>query len=257
LANRIYIGAALPPRCLSRFEFRFRFLSYLPLIINCSCSESSPINIDIIIMVCTEVVSFTLKGDRDPAAAALQELIRSYLAGSAGLKSLVEGHQLEDPRKIQWYLNWESLEAHKALMGSDTYAGFVEKILAVADVNWMLHSTFVDEERVKIFEKAPVIETVRLVLKDDTDKAEYRKALDTTEEILARTGKDKGLYGLTGAATHEKDSDILLIIGWESMEAHIAWKESCTELEPAMQPFRAGVESVELFHIKVTNRYSW
>jgi heme-degrading monooxygenase HmoA len=97
----------------------------------------------------------------------------------------------------------------------------------------------------------PCVEWVTVYLKPETEKDEWVKGLDALKEIL-------GERQISAGWVAENERAFVVLIGWESKEEHLEWKERLTEQEvtQAMVMFRnEGVSKVEMCHVEVEQRF--
>lgn len=100
---------------------------------------------------------------------------------------------------------------------------------------------------------APVIEWCTIHIGHDTVREEWEKGVDALREVLENTAADKGYRGLGAGWSLESDREFIVMIGWETKEAHTSWKAGLDAdlAEKGMVLFRKGAKSVKIVHIKI------
>jgi heme-degrading monooxygenase HmoA len=98
--------------------------------------------------------------------------------------------------------------------------------------------------------KAPVIEWCTVTVSTETDTKEWEKGLEALKKALEGA---EGYYGISAGWTVEVARTYQILIGWESKEAHLKWKQKLSpeEASKAMAMFRSGVDQVTMSHVKL------
>jgi heme-degrading monooxygenase HmoA len=98
--------------------------------------------------------------------------------------------------------------------------------------------------------KAPVIEWCTVTVSTEMDTKEWEKGLEDVKRALEGA---EGYYGISTGWTVEMARTYQLLLGWESKEAHLNWKQKLSpeEAAKAMAMFRSGVDKVTLSHVKL------
>ncbi|KAG0694607.1 hypothetical protein DFH29DRAFT_312080 [Suillus ampliporus] len=154
---------------------------------------------------------------------------------------IYSGLQVEDPATGYVFLNWDSLAHHKAAMASASY-GTVHEIMtaAFAGSGKMYHVIFNDHP---IALQQPVTEILFVTLKDPSHRAEVFEIFNNFTEVSKKM--------LVFGPTLEDENVIVLVGGWESVEAH---RETVAKSEPKAEIERLYtlVDEDHLFHAALT-----
>jgi len=178
-----------------------------------------------------EIISFdSSKQYQDDPAKTFGDLVE-LLKTAKGLISTYHAPQVEDNGKGYLVIQWKSYEDHKVIMDSPTYdVDVIAKLLPVlASVSppslKMVHVEF-DKDPTKAFE-SPVTEFVVVTMKPECkDKTGELKDLLTS--FIKDLDTKIALAAAWGQAREDEDL-FVAILGWESVEAHMAVRNSSTE----------------------------
>ncbi|EPQ52516.1 hypothetical protein GLOTRDRAFT_140239 [Gloeophyllum trabeum ATCC 11539] len=133
------------------------------------------------------------------------------------------GPQVEDPNKGYLFVNWESLEHHKALMASPDYPTLVEGLKpALAGDYELVHVKF-DKDPTPAL-SAPVTEVVAIQIKEGKSEDELKKLLEQGAKIQL-----PGVVGSTYGPIIEKPGCYIMAVGWPSVEEHQAARQTKSE----------------------------
>ncbi|KAG8215116.1 hypothetical protein J3R82DRAFT_8567 [Butyriboletus roseoflavus] len=152
------------------------------------------------------------------------------------------GKQIENPSTGYVFLNWDSFEAHKALMDSPSYAALLESLKP------LLGGPKVDMYHVQFsaptiaFEK-PVTEVLILTLKAPENRA-------TVVEVLSKISEASGKILVFGQ-TREDENKYILVGGWPTVEAH--WETAAKpEMAAALDTLYSLANKDHLYHAKLS-----
>ncbi|CAG8974557.1 hypothetical protein HYALB_00005830 [Hymenoscyphus albidus] len=206
----------------------------------------------------TEIAYLTLKPGVDisgstDAAKAWQEGL-SVVKKQEGYQRSYYGRAMESPDLLLWFIDWDSYEAHINFTKSAVYESFANNLSALME-GVHLHHVGLKPFPPTVLSKAPVIE--------------FATFLDTKPQFLDNVGKFMNAVGIpekcyggawgecveTDVGKHEdgsvKGKAVVLVIGWESKEAHMQFRE--TELfKETLGLLREGTGGVEMFHVPFT-----
>ncbi|CAG8959812.1 hypothetical protein HYFRA_00001720 [Hymenoscyphus fraxineus] len=206
----------------------------------------------------TEIAYLTLKPGVDisgstDAAKAWQEGL-SVVKKQEGYQRSYYGRAMESPDLLLWFIDWDSYEAHINFTKSSVYESFANNLGALME-GFHLHHVGLKPFPPTVLGKAPVIE--------------FATFLDTQPQFLDNVGKFMNAVGMpekcyggawgesveTDVGKHEdgsvKGRAVVLVIGWESKEAHMQFRE--TEVfKGNIGLLREGVGGVEMFHVPFT-----
>ncbi|KAG2145710.1 hypothetical protein BD769DRAFT_1660825 [Suillus cothurnatus] len=147
------------------------------------------------------------------------------------------GTQIENPATGYIFLNWDSLAHHQTLMASPSYGPLLEVLKpAFGGPSKMHHVIFNDHP---IAFQQPVTEVLVVTLKDPSYRAEVYDILTKMSDLTKKM--------LVFGPTLEDENVIILVGGWQSVEAH--W-ETVANPEPkaAIERLFVLVTKDHLFH---------
>ncbi|KAK5109641.1 hypothetical protein LTR62_006878 [Meristemomyces frigidus] len=216
-------------------------------------------------MPVTEFVTISLvpgsdiTNPRHPTSVALRNMMdasqKTQVPGQ--LMSRV-GMQVEHPLVLETVIIWDSLEAHMAYMQTPAYTtikGVVQSIREPDKKGSMQHFKFTPFDGLKQAISAPMTEVARFFYNDYPDEKmlagfiEFGKRLDE--------GNVEGALGCSAALPDDEvgydygeGRVILLVIGWQSIAAHEAFKKTqlFTDLVPLLKSEKAA--NIELHHTR-------
>ncbi|KAG4426563.1 hypothetical protein IFR04_000445 [Cadophora malorum] len=206
----------------------------------------------------TEIAYITLKPDTDISgssdAARAWKGGLSVIAKQEGYQGSSYGRAVESPDVLMWFIDWDSKESHIKFAQSPAYEPFKENLSALMTAVHFHHVAF-SPFPPKIVTRAPVIEFATFL---DT-KPHF---LSNVEKFMKGIGTPDECYGSAWGDSVETDvgkhSDgsvkgkaTVLLIGWESKEAHMRFRESDV-FEKNIGLLREGMGGVEMFHIPFT-----
>jgi heme-degrading monooxygenase HmoA len=210
-----------------------------------------------------ELITLRTTAPRDEVLAQQDAVISSVLTKTKGLKSLHWGFEIEEPSMLHWLIGnahplplfklvltvrpeWDSMASHEALQSSPGYGPFVAQVQKFAEPS-LVHSHIT-------VPKAPVVEWCTVTLAADTNPKTWEAGFEALKSGLEGA---EGYYGISAGWTVELQRTYQVLIGWESKEAHVSWKEKLTpkEAAEAMAMFRNGVEKVTMWHVQIGGEY--
>ena len=110
--------------------------------------------------------------------------------------------------------DWESVEYHKKLQGTDFYPSLLEKAKSIGDLTSVAHVALKPFPATQGLD-APVTEVLTRTLKDESYKAELFATLETARGVA---GDVKGFLGASIGPTVENEKQFIALIGWDSVE---------------------------------------
>jgi len=165
----------------------------------------------------TELVFFTSSEAFRSDPASIINNVGGILGKSEGMISAYHGPEIEDPSQAYLVVLWETLEHHKALISSPSYPALMEGLKpAIGGPFEMLHAKF-NKDPTKAF-TAPVTEIAVLTATPGKPREEIGKLLDV---ISSQEPNSKVTLSTWGPVV-EKEDVFILVVGWESLEAHKA-----------------------------------
>ncbi|KAI5121478.1 hypothetical protein M0805_003934 [Coniferiporia weirii] len=156
----------------------------------------------------TEIVRFSNFSMNEVEAAAFRTV-----SGLDGCVRCYHGMQTEESSNGLWVQDWQSLAHHAAFQASEIYVPFVAGVSAFAQaVDAILHVPLRPYPAALAF-TAPLTEVVTATLRPTS-------TLDEFEETLAGAlASIPGLARCSYGTTLENDKQVVLVNGWDSMDA--------------------------------------
>ncbi|KII84621.1 hypothetical protein PLICRDRAFT_179431 [Plicaturopsis crispa FD-325 SS-3] len=167
-------------------------------------------------MTVTEICTFSASD----AYRTDQSIVKPFaqtLIGTPGFISLYHGLQVEDPTVGYIFIVWESFEAHKALIDSPAQGPILDtlKPLFAGQFTSVIHAKFTTDPTAAL--SAPTTEYLFTTPKEGSSK----EALSEIFSKLALRDFPEVLGAADGPCI-ERDDTLVLVVGWESVEAHRA-----------------------------------
>lgn len=211
-------------------------------------------------MVATEIVTIPVKAGADfndpnnSVTKTWNDLLR-IIGTQDGVQEIWYGPGVETPTDVQMFINWEKVEDHYKFMGSRDYAPMVERIKTIADGELNLfHVEFTAAGAQRVALGAPVTELV--TIHAQSKNSELTNGAQKFAEVLNKDAQ--GFLGITSGwsiedVEHEKlegkGKILFLAIGWQSIEAHMAFRET-EAFKNNIGLLREGVKASEMHHVK-------
>ncbi|CAL3968821.1 unnamed protein product [Diplocarpon coronariae] len=185
------------------------------------------------------------------AAQAWKEALAT-LPQQNGFQSRRWGRTMENVNLVMLFVGWDSHESHLKFIASPGYAAFKSSLAAnVMDGVHFHHVTF-QPLLTKIIDKAPVVEFATFF--DTTDDLQVN-----VPKFFEAAGTPEGYHGCawgpsiqTDVGTHAdgslKGKAVVLLIGWDSKEAHLKFMETET-FSKNIGLLREGMKGAEVFHV--------
>ncbi|KAH6690233.1 hypothetical protein BKA61DRAFT_684526 [Leptodontidium sp. MPI-SDFR-AT-0119] len=206
----------------------------------------------------TEIAYITLKPDIDISgssdAAKAWKHVLTIIARQGGYQGSSYGRAIESPELLMWFIDWDSYDSHIKFTKAPAYDDF-RKIVDGIMTGVHYHHVAFKPFPPKIPTSAPVIEFATFL---DT-KPHF---LDNVDKFMKAVGVPEKCYG--GAWGDSVETDVgkhvdgsvkgkvtVLLIGWESKEAHMEFRETETFAEN-IGLLREGMGGVEMFHVSFT-----
>jgi len=206
----------------------------------------------------TEIAYITLKPGVNiegstPEAKVWQESL-SIVAAQEGYKSAYYGRQLEDPSVLIFAIDWESRESHLNFIEAPAYDPFKKGLASIMEG---VHLHHVRTEPPSVIGRAPVTEVATFFKAEDSFLENVEKFAKATED-----GKPEGFYGaaygkvIEKIVKHgdiakddtEKSNAVVLLIGWESKEVHLKFRDTALFKEN-IGLLREKNGGAEMFHV--------
>ncbi|KAL1629327.1 hypothetical protein SLS56_005431 [Neofusicoccum ribis] len=207
----------------------------------------------------TENAVLPLKPDVDLTTGPAAETWRSTLStigAQPGCQRIVWGRSIENPENAQMLIDWDDISNHKTFIASPAYGPFlsgVSTLLAAPPA--LAHHRFATP-LAALTSGAPVTELVSFYFPAAYSDADFAGPWDEFAGVTARHAA--GLVGSAGAwgeeeVEHaslggEKGRVFLAAIAWESVDAHMAYRETAAFKESIVK-LRALVSGIEMHHV--------
>ena len=195
----------------------------------------------------------------DPTSPAGQSwaTVLDTLQKQEGYQRSYYGRQLEDPQLVQLFIDWDSYESHETFMKSTVYGPTMQHLASILDGPIDLkHASFDPHPPSNAVgeSNAPVTEVLLATLSSKDEDYAINAAK------FAKLTKDNA-NGCKGASTgwireqveHEKLDEAqkgfayAIVIGWESKDVHLAFRETTTFREN-ISLIRDGAQALQVNH---------
>ncbi|KAF7952787.1 hypothetical protein EAE96_006013 [Botrytis aclada] len=208
-----------------------------------------------------------LEGEAEEAARIWRETLDTA-AAQKGFTNSYYGGTLEDEGVLIWCIDWTSLGAHKAFLDSPAYPAFLENLQPIMGSVEIIHARKLDvagaiakgtpEQKGGVMEVATFFDVEDVFLEGvENFKAAIRE-LHAEKKIAGFLGViDSGAVSEKiaknkEAMEEEKGSALVLMLGWESKEAHMAFRET-KEFADTIGYLRKGTSGADMFHVAFQN----
>jgi len=208
----------------------------------------------------TEVAYISLKPDLDlggstTEAKTWQEAL-STIAAQKGYQRLYWGRQLEDPDVLLLVIDWDSVQSHTDFINAPSYETFKETLGKLME-GVHLHHFQSNPHPPSIIGKVPCTEFATFFKCEESLVENIAKFAKILEE-----GKPDGFIGVAYGKVVEKavkhkdigqegveaSDAVVLLIGWESKEKHLAFRD--TDLfKESVYLLREKNGGAEVFHV--------
>ncbi|KAL9095487.1 MAG: hypothetical protein Q9165_002358 [Trypethelium subeluteriae] len=214
----------------------------------------------------TEVAIIPFTSTTPPSDPVL-ELSRQTISSQPGFLSLYHGSRLESPTSLQnWAITWTTIDAHHAFEASPGYKPFLERLGPLCDgPAHIVHYPFRDRAAAARAFEAPATEFATMYIR--AGDAEAREALEKRVGHLfdvfweSKAGGWQGgtwgwgeeeveLEGLGEGGEKGKGKACLVVMGWDSKEAHEAYRGT-EAFKGAIAPVREVVKKSEMWHCEM------
>lgn len=195
----------------------------------------------------------------DPTSPAGQSWanVLDTLQKQEGYQRSFYGRQLEDPQLVQLFVDWDSYESHETFMKSSIYGPTMQRLASILngaiDVK---HASFDPHLPSNAIGKtnAPVTEVLLAVLssKDENYASNAAKFAKLTRDNAngckgASTGWVREQVGHESLGEAQKGFVYAFVIGWESKDVHLAFRET-TAFKESISLIRDGAQALQVNH---------
>ncbi|KAK4951951.1 hypothetical protein LTR10_009871 [Elasticomyces elasticus] len=209
-------------------------------------------------MPVTEIATCPLKaganiGDPNDQTAAVLSSLCDDLRATDGMQQLHFGTRMEDPTMLELVLDWDTVKHHQTFMASDIYGPFMNRLNSICEGNVSgMHIDFVPAGGLSKTLSAPATEIATFYF-DGEPEADYTDNVAKLDKALQ--GID-GYLGYTIGITHEtlekedvKGKAAVLTIGWQSREAHMAFRET-QAYKDNIHLLRSNSKKITMWHVQ-------
>ncbi|KAG4439660.1 hypothetical protein IFR05_004857 [Cadophora sp. M221] len=210
----------------------------------------------------TEIAYLTLKPDIDisdssDAAKAWKDGL-AIITKQEGYQGSSYGRAMESPELLMWFIDWDSHASHIKFTQAPAYEDFRALVGGIMTGVHYHHIAF-QPFPPKILTLAPVIEFATFL---DTkphfidNVSKFMKGIGVPEKCYGgvwgeSVEGDVGKHVVDGDGGSVKGRAVVLVIGWESREAHMLFRET-ESFRENVGLLREGMGGVEMFHVPFT-----
>ncbi|KAF7887796.1 hypothetical protein EAF00_010090 [Botryotinia globosa] len=207
------------------------------------------------------------EGEVEEAARIWRETLDT-VAAQKGCTNSYYGGTLEDDGVLIWCIDWTSLAPHKAFMNSPAYPAFLENLQPIMGSVEIIHASKLDvagaiaEENAG--QKGGVMEVATFFDVEDV----FLEGVETFKTAIRKLHSEEKIAGFLGvidsgeviekiakkkeAMEEEKGRALILMLGWETKEAHMAFRET-KEFADSIGFLRKGTSGADMFHVAFRN----
>jgi len=195
----------------------------------------------------TEVVTLKL-GPKfsEEATKPLVEAVRKQ----PGCRNIVWGQTTEDTQVAHLFIEWESIGHHMAF-GDNTEVskpivdGLVEQL---TEPLTFFHVPFEPFPPTKVM-AGPIIELGQLMVKDEPGALEEAEKI--VKKVLGLASQQPKCHGSAMGKSVEDPNKIVIVLAWESVEAHTDEFQRTSEFKEASAPLWKYLKEGGFAHVKV------
>jgi len=212
----------------------------------------------------SEVAILPLKPEIDIESGDLKTALHAALqalADQAGCQKILYGRQVEHPDVLQLSIDWESVDSFKAFISTPGYGAFRENLGSImGGPPRLVFAARTEASPFSNVATAPVSEMVELYFPADYPEADFDKNFASFKKVVGETAE--GVVSIVGGwsveempprEAGEEGKDKLFVggIGWESIDAHMAFRET-EGFKKAIPFLREGTKTIKMHHVKFT-----
>jgi hypothetical protein len=154
------------------------------------------------------------------------------------------------------YTDWDSVKAHEEFNNTAAYPAFKERFQTFSGgPPRIIHVDFQPEGALDIAITAPVTEVATFVFGSDGTPSGYGAGVEKFGAAIESAGIAGFLGAAYGFALEEVEIDgkkgkaAVLAIGWDSVDAHLQFRETQT-FKDNIHFLRTGTVAVEMHHVQ-------
>ncbi|KAK4553379.1 hypothetical protein LTR86_009436 [Recurvomyces mirabilis] len=210
-------------------------------------------------MPTTEIALFPLKaganiGDPDNHASPVVNDTLDTLKTIDGMQQINFGMQMEDQSQFQLMVTWDKYDSHMNFTKTNTYGPFLSKFLKIVDGEpSMMHADFQPEGAINKAFAAPATEIATFYF-DGEPPSNYLEDVEKCAKIIEKEAD--GFLGAAVGITYEtlekegvKGKAAVLAVGWQSKEAHMAFRETQC-FKDNIHLLRGGAKKITMWHVQ-------
>ncbi|KAI9053686.1 hypothetical protein LZ554_002639 [Drepanopeziza brunnea f. sp. 'monogermtubi'] len=206
----------------------------------------------------TEIAYITLKPgielEGSGAAAQAWKETLTTVSQQDGYQRMHWGRTLEDPNQLMLFIDWDSRDAHLKFVATPGYTPFKNRLGTIMEGVHLHHVAF-SPFPPSILGRAPVIEFATFFGTSDV-------FLSHVEKFMGAAGKPEGYHGSVYGPSVEDDvgkhadggdkgKAVVLLIGWDSVEAHTKFRET-EGFQKNIGLLEDGAKGAEVVHVAFT-----
>ncbi|KAM3422044.1 hypothetical protein BST61_g2420 [Cercospora zeina] len=214
------------------------------------------------ILVCPLTPGSDIGSDSNEASHILKE-VGATLRNTDGVQQIQFGMQVEKPDVFQLLVHWDSVDHHKTFMATEEYKPFLNRFLTIVGGELqMMHAKLEPSGELTKALSAPVTEIATFYFGSDGAPEGYVEGVGKFKEIMEKEKSDGFIAAAVGLTVEDnvkspakKDVEgkaAVLVIGWESVEKHMQFRETAT-FKDNLHYLRNGVKDVEMHHVALMN----
>lgn len=214
------------------------------------------------ILVCALKPGSDIGSESNEAAQILKE-VGTTLKKTDGVQQIQFGMQVEKPDVFQLLVHWDSVDHHKAFMATEEYKPFLNRFLGIVggDLS-LIHADLEPSGELQKAISAPVTEVATFYFGSDGAPEGYLEGVEKFKKIMEKEKSDGYIAGAIGLTVEDNvkspaKEDVegkaaVLIIGWESVEKHMQFRETAT-FKDNIHYLRNGAKDIEMHHVAFLN----
>jgi quinol monooxygenase YgiN len=210
----------------------------------------------------TEIV--VLEPNADVSADTVSQNVAASVLQQPGALRLRSSKKHEIANHVIFFIDWEDLSAHQYFENSPAYQPFLEGTLQIASVVADIYHVPFEPFPPMVLDnqggKTAVAEVCHAYLPADISMVQQQEILTTSQQFIDLVKQSaKGLSGETAHGFAQEDIEfqgekcraLLLILGWDSIEAHMAYRdtEGFAEAIPLLRGM-PGLKGIQMFHVR-------
>ncbi|QDS71290.1 hypothetical protein FKW77_001258 [Venturia effusa] len=178
------------------------------------------------------------------------------LSEQKGYLGIHFGRQHESPDDLVLAIDWDSIKSHKEFEKTEAYLPFVQEIATIMSKRSppILHVEF--RAPMATAAVAPITEMFTSYFPNDVDQSNVETTLVEFVQNLGRNAKGCVAYTagwIVEQLEHEKIEGkaraYVIAIGWESLEAHMAYRDTQTFKNDIVN-VRAVAKALTMYHVE-------